>query len=208
MAWREITDVPQEELKKFFGPWARKVWLDLVPAELAHNERREEYRRQFAEKFKATIDEQLPSFMDRRAELPILHVYDGDFMPLLGEARELYMMGYFYSCVITCVVSAEKIARAMFRDHLHVKWPPHDLTDKEMKHLNRLEAHHVANFLVEIEALGKPSCKAFQDLLEVRNQYAHGLGQPSKDAALNAYSLLQKFLDGTVSVAPGGRWHV
>lgn len=206
MAWREISDVSEAELKKFFGPGTRKVWLDLLPAELTHKEKGEKYRAKFAKDFKAALNEELPLIIERRAELPILHVYDGDFMPLLEEGRNLYAMGYFYSCVTACAVVAEKIARGVYRERLHVKWPLHDLTEDEMKPLNRLEALSVANFLVKLGVLGKPSRSAFQKLLEMRNEFAHGLGQPSKEGALRACFLLQEFLDGTVSVAPGETW--
>ena len=208
MTWRKVSDLSQEELEKFFGPGARRDRMDLRPIKLSHQKKSKEFREQFEKELKASVEEQLPLITDRYAELPVLHVYDGDYMPLLLEARELYIMGYFYSCVVTCAVTAEKITRMLFRDQIYIARPPHTPTDAEMKYLHRLEAMQVIHFLRESNVLNAPTFKACQKLLEQRNVYAHGHGQPSQSEALKACKWLQEFLDGTVSVMPGAIYGV
>jgi len=89
LAWRSIAEVSEEELKKLFGPWARKVRMDLTPVELNHPMKGQEFRATFQERLRASIDTEVEAITTRTAELPVLHVYDGPYMPLLQEAREL-----------------------------------------------------------------------------------------------------------------------
>jgi hypothetical protein len=115
---------------------------------------------------------------DRAAQLPEVVVERGPFMPLLVEARELYVWGFDYGCVAMCGISAERILKDILRRAVLVQreetvaWPAPEAFDQ----LERVEVGAIARFLRKADLIPDDVAVAADKLAQLRNAYAHARG--------------------------------
>jgi hypothetical protein len=149
------------------------------------------------------FETRLEASIDRVWDLPPFMVNpDGEYLALLLEARDLYVDGYFYSCVATCGIVGERIIKDLLRASIKIEKDgtvdtPHSEAFDELEHA---EAFRLAKFFLKAGMLSKETFKAAQNLLELRNHYAHARGREPQPDALKAIKLLHQVVEGTVSV--------
>ena len=82
----------------------REVYIDFLP----NQPKNEIFRQYAAERLRQQLEGRPEASVDRQWELPQLIVKpEGEYLELLLEARDLYINGYFYSCVATCGIVGE-----------------------------------------------------------------------------------------------------
>lgn len=134
--------------------------------------------------------------------LPALLVSQGEYFELLKQARDLYLQGYFYSCVAMCGITAERILKDIFSKVLLVSSrgkvvPPNK---DAIKNLESFPAKSICKFLINSGIIDKKLRPNFQKLAELRNKYAHAAGKnPEKDAR-SAVVHLHEIIKETVSI--------
>ena len=147
-------------------------------------------------------EQKLDEMISRYRELPAIIVHFGKYSELLLEARELFVEGKFYSCVAMCGITAERIAKELFRTSLLMrgknKWTfP---SDEQSAILDRIEINDIRELLIKSEVIDENLRKPFQKLSELRNKYAHATGKKPKEDAKSAINYLHQIVEGTVSV--------
>jgi hypothetical protein len=129
-------------------------------------------------------------------------IRSGPHVPLLVEARILYTRGYFYSCVAMCGIASEKILKDLIKRKfaLRTRGKVVAVPDSVLAALERVEISTLIRILFSADALDRDARKAAQELTELRNKYAHGVGVDASTDALRAIRLLDGVVDGTVSL--------
>jgi hypothetical protein len=177
-----------------------EVFLDLLPNQPKNDKTREEFRKMLRDRLEKVLDESVERIWD----LPPLIVNEpiGDYVPMLLEARELYVEGSFYSCVAMCGIVGERLAKDLLRVSVLIKkeGAAQTPTPKAFDQFERVEVSSLVKFLKEASLLSADAAKAASDLGELRNSYAHARGKPSKDDAIKAITLLHVLVENTVSV--------
>lgn len=178
------------------------VFVDLLPNQPKNDATRAMFRQLLTQRF----EEQLPEAVERIWELPteILGEPFGDYLSLLLEARELFVMGHFYSCVTMCGIVGERLVKDVFRASILVEkdGKPQRPADVAFNQLERVEVSAIVRFLKKAELLSADGAKAAGKLGELRNTYAHARARgtkPQEDAG-QAVKLLQTLVEGTVSM--------
>jgi hypothetical protein len=176
-----------------------EVFLDLLPNQPKDNETRE----LLCKEFSAEFGRRLPEAVERVWELPAMIVKPcGEYLPLLLEARELFLSGCFYSCVAMCGIVGERLVKDVFRSSVLI-WKNGKVepsTDTAFDQFERVEVSAIVRFLKEADLLSAEAAKSAMDLGELRNQYAHARGKKPQEDALRAIKLLHVLVDDTVSV--------
>jgi hypothetical protein len=126
----------------------------------------------------------------------------GIYSDLLEEARNLFLAGYFYSCVAMCGIVGERIIKDKMRASILVKkddkvQSPESTAFDQFEHV---DVSSIARFLNRAYILSDEAAKAAKDLGELRNSYAHARGDNPEADAINAIKLLHTLIEGTVSV--------
>jgi len=168
-----------------------------------NEEGRKNLRRRLAKKFRET----LPSSVERIWDLPNINIIDPakPYGDLLIEAHDLYINGFFYSCVAMCGIVGERLIKDLLRTHVMIEKnggiipPDTDAFDK----LERVEISNIVEFLKATELLSEDAAKAAKELISLRNAYAHARGKKPNDDALKAIRYLHKIVDDTVSIFKG-----
>ena len=83
--------------------------------------RNEESRQRFRQRLTQRFDKNLPEAIERHWELPSLNVTSGPYLDLLIEARDLFVNGYFYSCVAMCGIVGERLVKDMLRNSVLIE---------------------------------------------------------------------------------------
>jgi len=176
------------------------VFLDLLPNQPRDDQTRESFRQLLRQRF----EERLPEAVERIWELPpiILKEPFEDYMELLLEARTLFLMGHFYSCVAMCGVVGERLVKDVLRVSVLVQKEggPQPPPDVALDQLERVEVNGIVRFLEKAELLDVKAARAAAALGELRNKYAHARGKKPQGDALEAIKLLHVLVEGTVSV--------
>src|SRR5262249_20041484 len=88
------------------------MFLDLLP-----NQPRNEARgKSFRDSLRQELENRLADSVERIWELPpMLERPRGEYLPLLLEARALYVAGYFYSSVAMCGIVGKRLAKDALR---------------------------------------------------------------------------------------------
>jgi hypothetical protein len=176
------------------------VFLDLLPNQPKNDQSRENFRQMLEDKFR----EKIPDAVERIWDLPpiILKKPNENYLALLLEARELFLLGYFYSCVAMCGVVGERLVKDLFRSSILVEKNgqvrrPDEVAFNQFEHI---EVSGIVRFLGNAELLSNEAIKAAVKLGELRNRYAHARGQDPQKDALDAIRLLHALVEDTVSV--------
>lgn len=125
-------------------------------------------------------------------------------MELLLEARELFLHGYFYSCVAMCGIVAERLVKDLLRTSLLVNKAGHISRpdDGALNQLERVDVNGMVRFLKEAGLLEDGAAKAASRLGELRNVHAHARGMQPESDATEAIAYLQTIVEATVSMFP------
>lgn len=152
------------------------------------------------EKYKNEVDTEI----SRIATLPILMAHPiGEYIELLVEARKVYSLGFFYSCVAMCGISAERITKDILSKVIAIKKTAEDTITPSIKAFEQLELVDLSSlirFLFESEVISQKALKSVKNLIELRNQYAHARGKSPQKDALTAITELHSYIDETLSV--------
>jgi hypothetical protein len=180
-------------------PDFKGIYVDLLPNQPKDEIGLQNAENRLREKFEGGIE----AAKERYWELPpIIVILQGEYLDLLLEARDLYLAGYFYSCVAMCGIVSERIIKDMLRASIWVKKDgkvekPESEAFDELEHA---EAYRLAKFFLKAGLLSKEAFKAAQDLGALRNKYAHARGGEPQSDALDAIKYLHKVIEDTVSI--------
>ena len=176
-----------------------QVFLDLLPNQPKNDQSRENFRDMLRQKLETRLAESVERIWDIPAVVLKLH---GAYLDLLLESRELYVAGYFYSCVAMCGIVGERLVKDVLRVSLLIQKEGTTAapSEKAFDQFERVEVNGIVSFLRESEILSKEAAKAARDLGELRNAYAHARGKDPKSDALKAIQLLHTLVEDTVSV--------
>jgi hypothetical protein len=175
------------------------IFLDLLPNLPKNDQTRASIRQLLQQR----CENALPDAVERVWELPPIIVKpQKEYLSLLLEARELYLAGYFYSCVAMCGIVAERLVKDVLRTSVLVQknGTPQPPPDVAFNQLERVEVNGIIRFLKEAGLLNAEAVKAAESLGQLRNQYAHARGQSPQPDALKAIKLLHTLVEDTVSV--------
>ncbi|MBA7494723.1 hypothetical protein ES702_05300 [subsurface metagenome] len=178
------------------------VFLDATPNLLKHPVGKIMLRKTLAQSMHENIDSNIDKIVDRYAFLPALTVHYGEYCKLLSQARDLFVWGYFYSCVTMCGIVAERIVKDIFSRNLLVVAGAKITTpnQKAKKDLESFGAKEVCEFLIDSGVLNENLWSPLKSLGELRNKYAHAGGKKPEEDARKSIKHLHSIVDGTVSV--------
>jgi hypothetical protein len=173
--------------------------LDLLPNLPKNEQTRDQNRDMLRDRF----ENRLPEAVERIWDLPPMMVRaEGDYLTLLLEARELYVLGYFYSCVAMCGIVGERLIKDAIRTSVLIQTETGVAAPSAaaFDQLERVEVSAMIRFLKETGLLKPEAGKAAEELGQLRNQYAHARGKQPQPDALRAVKLLHSLVDDTVSI--------
>ena len=175
------------------------IFIDTTPNLLKHPSMGKQQKREIIRK---RLESKIDDVVTRYGSLPALTVYPGEYCNLLMEARELFVQGYFYSCVAMCGITAERILKDIFTTSVLVisDGQATSPNDTAIKDLESFGAKEMCEFLIHAGVLDQKLRPAFKDLGELRNKYAHAGGKKPKQDASAAIAYLHTIVDGTVSI--------
>ncbi len=159
-------------------------------------------KKQIEASLRASFEQSLPGALTRWGELPVMMTPAAPFAELLMDARQHFIWGRFYSCVVMCGVAAERILKDLFVHALRVRvggeWL--QLTPEVARQIERLDVEGIREALLKSGNLDRGLRKSVQRLMELRNSYVHSrYAQPEEDARA-AVRCLHEMVEGTVSV--------
>jgi hypothetical protein len=171
---------------------------------LSKTPRNEEGRKKIREILTQKFMEKMPASVERNWDLPSIHIKNPSkrYGDLLIEARDLYINGYFYSCVAMCGIVGERLIKDVLREHVLIKKDEKLISpDKNaFDQLERLEVYGIVNFLNATGLLNKDATEAAQALGKLRNNYAHSRGKNPQEDAIKAIKYLHRIVNDTVSI--------
>jgi hypothetical protein len=176
------------------------VYVDV----LSNHPKTDQTRKEFQQLLRSRFELKLPDAVERFWDLPaiILQRPNDEYISLLVEARELFTMGNFYACVAMCGIVGERLIKDLVRGSVVIsaegitKRPSEEAFDQ----LERVDASALVRFLSHSQLLGGEAKKAAEDLISLRNQYAHARGKKPQQDALEAIDKLHSLVEGTVSI--------
>jgi hypothetical protein len=175
------------------------LFLDLLPNQPKDDKTRESFKNILKQRFEANLTDSVERIWD----LPPIAVNpEGEYLTLLQEARQLYLMGSFYSCVAMCGIVGERLIKDVFRASVLINksGSVQQPSPKAFDQFERIEVHGISQFLKACELLSEDAAKAAKDLRDLRNQYAHARGKAEQFEALKAIKFLHVVVEDTVSV--------
>ena len=94
-----------------------RIYLDTIPNLLKDSKN----EKMISDSLLANYDNKIAEIIDRYKNLPPIVVDLGVYTESLKEARQVYIEGYFYSCIVMCCVTAEKIAKDILIQNLFIQ---------------------------------------------------------------------------------------
>jgi len=177
-----------------------EVFLDFLSNQPKNDQTRWGYRELLRHRF----EERLSDSVERIWELPavLLSKPNAEYLTLLLEARQLYLDGYFYSCVAMCGIVGERLIKDVFRACVLVQKNGHPQVPAEtaFDQFEHVEVSGIIKFLEKADLLSPEAASAATKLGEVRNRYVHARGKEPDSDALRSIKFLHTLIEGTVSV--------
>ena len=159
---------------------------------------REEIRQDLCRRF----EKKLPETVERIWKLPniALKYPVRIYIELLLEGRDLFLDGYFYSCVAMCGIAGERIIKDELRASVLIKKGDQTQSSDSIAfdQFERVDISSIARFLSKAEILSDEAAKAVNDLIQLRNSYAHARGEKPEEDAIKAIEWLHTLVEGTV----------
>lgn len=95
------------------------AYMDNRPRSPHTDEQRKKFRADLTQRFM----KDLPATIERIWELPCLNItsVSKPYPDLLIEARELFVNGYFYSCVAMCGIVGERLIKDVLRNSVSIE---------------------------------------------------------------------------------------
>lgn len=170
-----------------------------------HSEsRNDQVREEIRQYLRHRFEEKLPEAVERIWDLPnlVLKKPSEIYTELLIEAFDLYIDGYFYSCVAMCGIVGERIIKDELRAAVLIKKgnqvrSPDSTSFDQFEHL---DVSSIARFLNKAELLSDRAFKAADSLGQLRNSYVHARGKDPKEDAISAIKMLHMLIEDTVSI--------
>lgn len=179
------------------------AYMDNRPKSPHTDEQRKKFRVDLTQRF----EKDLPATIERIWELPCLNItsISKPYSDLLIEARELFVNGYFYSCVAMCGIVGERLIKDVMRNSVLIEKDRKNQrpSDDAFDQLERVEVFGIVNFLNEAGLLSKNAVTAARKLGELRNAYAHSRAGGSEKDAIEAIKYLHIIVEDTVSIFKG-----
>jgi len=178
----------------------RTVYIDFLSNQPKNDQSREE----IATLLRGRFEQKLSGTIERYWELPGIMVLNPDdqYRELLLEARELFLAGFFYSCVAMCGIVAERLVKDLFRASLIIQrnGKTEIPTKEAFDQLENVETRGIIQFLGKTGLLTEEVAHSAKDLGELRNRYAHARGKIPQTDAIEAIKKLHTIVEGTVYV--------
>lgn len=179
------------------------AYMDNRPKSPRNEEQRKKFKDEIIKKFCGN----LPATIERIWELPCLNItaVSKAYSALLIEARELFVNGYFYSCVAMCGIVGERLIKDVLRNSVLIEKDGKNQRPSEaaFDQFERVEMIGIINFLKEAGLLSNDAATAAQKLGKLRNAYAHSRGKDPEKDAIEAVKYLHTIVGDTVSVFKG-----
>lgn len=175
-----------------------EVFLDLLPNQPKNDQTRDSFRNLLRERFEQGLSDSVERIWDLP---PIIVKPHGEYLALLLEARELYVAGFFYSCVAMCGIVGERLVKDVLRASVLVQknGSTQVPSGRAFDQFERVEVSSIVRFLEKADILSAEAAKAAKDLSEIRNKYAHARGKGATTDAAKAIKLLDDLVGDTVS---------
>jgi hypothetical protein len=171
---------------------------------LSNQPKTEQTRASFRQLLQDRFDLKLADAVERLWELPpiLLQRPNDEYISLLVEARELFTMGYFYSCVAMCGIVGEKLIKDLLRGStlVAIEGAANRPSQEAFDQFERVDVSAIVRFLNKAKLLSEDARQAAEGLVRLRNEYAHARGKNPQGDALEAIRKLHALLEGTVSV--------
>jgi len=150
------------------------------------------------------LERDLNKRISRYKELPPFIIKlkgkNDDYVNLLHEARQLYVEGKFYSCVVMCGVASERIAKDILEGIIFIKKLNKGRPDKFFNQLDRVQMDVVRELIIASGVVDNPMRKSFTGLACLRDKYVHARSLGIQKDAQKAIKYLHEIIEGTVSV--------
>jgi len=179
------------------------VYVDFFSNDARHPEGKEHAKEHHRRRIEANLD----AIVAREAELPVLEVHcDSEaselVIGLLQEARHLFCLGHYCSCVAMCGIVADWIVKDIFRHSVVIRTDAGYArpSERAFDQLERIDIDSLTKFAAECSLITPDVKSAAKYLVELRNQYAHARGKDREADALKAIACLHRTVDGTLSV--------
>ena len=178
------------------------IYLDLISNTLRHPVIGQTQRESLGQSILTEFRNKIDSVIDRYASLPQVMVQHGEYVKLLIEARQLFIFGYYYSCIAMCGIVVERIIKDALSLHIRISLnqktfsPPRNA----LKKLEFISIRTIYKFLIEAGVIAKEVKKSLDKLIDLRNHYVHAKGEGHEKDARTAIELLHKIIEGTVSI--------
>jgi len=179
-----------------------EVYIEMVPTLLRHRDSTGELRSALVNSLVQEFSAEASTVVDRWSRLTDLCLAPGPHVPLLLEARILFLHGHFYYCVAMCGITSERIVKDLLRDRLALRADGKiaSVPEHALEELERFELSAIARFLEKAGVVDSEVRSAILNLAQLRNKYAHGAGKNAEADALRAISLLHEIINRTVSL--------
>jgi hypothetical protein len=196
--------VSKEQIERLLRAAPNELLANSYKDVRANEPRNDRTREQFRHALEDKFDLGLAEAVERIWELPsvILKRADDEYVRLYVEASDLFVGGYFYSCVAMCGIVGEKLVKDLLRASVVIEsdGTSRRPSDEAFDQLEHVDVSAIVRFLNRAQLLSDGAAKATTELAALRNQYAHARGKSAKADALKSLGKLHILLEGTVSV--------
>jgi hypothetical protein len=140
------------------------VYLDT----LANTPKTDAARLNYGHVLSLKFKQRLKDSVERIWDLPSIMLKEpGPYVELLLESRELFIAGYFYSCVAMCGIVAERILKDLLRTTILIRRGDHIPTlpsEDAFDQLEHLEISRIVSFLNKAGLLQDKEKRQLMDL--------------------------------------------
>ena len=177
----------------------KKVYLDTIP-NLLKDSKNEKI---ISDTLLANFNDKIAEIIERYKNLPAIVVDLGVYTESLKEARQVYVEGYFYSCIAMCCVTAEKIAKDILIQNLFIQKDDNfeKIPKEAIKYFEKINLETIREILIKSNLISVTLRAPYKKLAELRNKYMHTIDITSKEAdAVSALNFLHTIIMETVSL--------
>ncbi|MDP8201976.1 MAG: hypothetical protein P9M11_07530 [Candidatus Tenebribacter burtonii] len=177
----------------------KKVYLDTIPNLLKDsiNEKK------ISETLLSNYNGKIAEIIDRYKNLPAIVVDIGVYTESLKEARQVYIEGYFYSCIAMCCVTAEKIAKDILIQNLFIQKDDNfeNIPKEAIKYFEKINLETIREILIKSNLISGNLRNPYKKLVELRNRYMHIRDiTATKSDAISALNFLNFIIEDTISL--------